>query len=313
LAAAQTLAPPRLAFERKLFVIRRLAEQQIDCGEIAGDAAFYISSLSSRTIVYKGMLLAEQLRDYFPDLSDPLFDSAIALVHSRFSTNTFPAWKRAHPSRFLAHNGEINTIKGNVNAMRARQTLFQSAAFGDDLPKRLPIIDEDGTDSAMFDNALEFLCWPAVPCPTPIMMMIPEPWEKHAEMSAEMRAFYAYHSALMEPWDGPASMGFSDGDSIGAVLDRNGCGRRATTVTERRPGDHGLRGRRARCAPGACAPQGAAWSRGGMLLVDTVAGRIVADDELKERIAAAHPYGEWLAEPICARWRSCRTADRARA
>lgn len=175
----ENLAADPLAFERKLFVIRRLAEKQIDCGEIGGDAAFYIASLSCRTLVYKGMLLAEQLRDYFPDLSDPLIDSAIALVHSRFSTNTFPAWKRAHPSRYLAHNGEINTIKGNVNAMRARQALFHSDLFGDDLPKVLPIIDEDGTDSAMFDNALEFLSLAGRSLPHAVMMMIPEPWEKN--------------------------------------------------------------------------------------------------------------------------------------
>ncbi len=283
-----------LDFERKLFVIRRLAEKQIDCGEVAGDAAFYIASLSCRTIVYKGMLLAEQLRNYFPDLSDPLVDSAIALVHSRFSTNTFPAWKRAHPSRYLAHNGEINTIKGNVNAMRARQALFRSDLFGDDLPKVLPIIDEDGTDSAMFDNALEFLSLAGRSLPHALMMMIPAPWEKDGEMSADLRAFYAYHSALMEPWDGPASIVFSDGRMIGAVLDRNGLrpSRYYVTTDDRVimaseigvldvPPEHvRFKGR---------------LQPGRMLLVDTAEGRIVGDDELKHRVASEHPYGEWLA------------------
>ena len=295
----ENLVADPLAFERKLFVIRRLAEKQIDCGEIAGDAAFYIASLSCRTLVYKGMLLAEQLRDYFPDLANPLVDSAIALVHSRFSTNTFPAWKRAHPSRYLAHNGEINTIKGNVNAMRARQALFTSALFGEDLPKVLPIIDEDGTDSAMFDNALEFLSLAGRSLPHAIMMMIPEPWEKDAEMSDEMRAFYAYHSALMEPWDGPASIVFSDGALVGAVLDRNGLrpSRYYVTTDDRviLASEVGVLDiapdqivRKARLQPGR------------MLLVDTVEGRIVTDEELKHHVAAEHPYAEWLAENMLA-------------
>ena len=286
-----------LAFERKLFVIRRLAEKQINCDLTGEDAAFYIASLSSRTIVYKGMLLAEQLRGYFPDLSDPLFHSAIALVHSRFSTNTFPAWRRAHPSRYLAHNGEINTIKGNVNAMRARQALFRSEAFGDDLPKVLPIIDEDGSDSAMFDNALEFLSLAGRSLPHAVMMMIPEPWEKDAAMSDEMRAFYAYHSALMEPWDGPASIVFSDGAMIGAVLDRNGLrpSRYYVTTDDRviMASEVGVLDvppeqvrRKGRLQPGR------------MLLVDTAAGRIVDDTELKHRVAGEHPYGEWLASNL---------------
>ncbi|HQF71356.1 MAG TPA: glutamate synthase subunit alpha, partial [Promineifilum sp.] len=219
-----------LAFERALFVLRRLAERAID-SPAGGAQVFYVVSLSSRTLVYKGMLLAEQLRDYFPDLSDPRFDSAIALVHSRFSTNTFPAWKRAHPNRILAHNGEINTIRGNVNAIKARQALFRSDAFGPDLARVLPVIDEDGTDSAMFDNALEFLVLAGRSLPEALMMMIPEPWEKHAGMSAAKRAFYAYHSALMEPWDGPAAIAFTDGAIVGAALDRNGLRPARYTVT----------------------------------------------------------------------------------
>ncbi len=288
------LSDDPLAFERKLFVIRRLAEKGIDCGQTADDAAFYIAALSCRTTVYKGMLLAEQLRPYFPDLSDPLFDSAIALVHSRFSTNTFPAWKRAHPSRYLAHNGEINTIKGNVNAMRARQTLFRSDAFGDDLPKVLPLIDEDGTDSAMFDNALEFLALAGRSLPHAIMMMIPEPWEKHPAMSADKRAFYAYHSALMEPWDGPASIVFSDGALIGAVLDRNGLrpSRYYVTTDDRviMASEVGVLD----VPPDAVRYKGRL-QPGRMLLVDTTDGRIVADDELKRRVAAEQAYADWLA------------------
>ncbi|MBP6016580.1 MAG: glutamate synthase large subunit [Candidatus Promineofilum sp.] len=286
-----------LAFERKLFVIRRLAEKQINCDQPGEDTPFYIASLSSRTVVYKGMLLAGQLRGYFPDLSDPLFDSAIALVHSRFSTNTFPAWRRAHPSRYLAHNGEINTIKGNVNAMRARQALFRSEAFGDDLPKILPIIDEDGSDSAMFDNALEFLSLAGRSLPHAMMMMIPEPWEKDAAMSDEMRAFYAYHSALMEPWDGPASIVFSDGAMIGAVLDRNGLRpSRYYVTTEDRvimASEVGVLD-----VPPEQIKHKGRLRPGRMLLVDTAAGRIIGDDELKHLVAGEHPYADWLAENL---------------
>ena len=282
-----------LAFERKLFVIRRLAEHGIDCAT-DGAQVFYIASLSCRTIVYKGMLLAEQVQPYFPDLGHSLFDSAIALVHSRFSTNTFPAWKRAHPNRILTHNGEINTIKGNVNAMRARQALFRSTAFGDDLARVLPIVDEDGTDSAMFDNALEFLVLAGRSLPEAIMMMIPEPWEKHAAMSAAKRAFYAYHSALMEPWDGPASMGFSDGTLVGAVLDRNGLRPSRYTITD---DDRVIMASEVGVLD--VPPEEVAYKGrlqpGRMLLIDTTAGRIIGDDELKHTIAAARPYAEWLA------------------
>ena len=212
-----------LAFERKLYVIRKRAEQAIRYnGHEQGDR-FYIASLSSRTIVYKGMLLADQVDAYYPDLLDPDMEAAIAVVHSRFSTNTFPSWERAHPYRYLIHNGEINTIRGNVNWMYARQSVLESELFGDDLEKfKQQIIDPDGSDSAQFDNALEFLHLAGRPLHHVAMMMIPEPWSNHESMSPERKAFYEYHATLMEPWDGPASIAFTDGTVVGAVLDRNG-------------------------------------------------------------------------------------------
>src|SRR5204863_9991507 len=183
---------------------------------------FYVSSLSCRTIVYKGMLTANQLSLYYPDLREPLVESALALVHSRFSTNTFPSWSRAHPYRYIAHNGEINTLRGNINWMRARESCMASDLFGADLKKLFPVVNEDGSDSAMFDNVLEFLVLAGRSLPHAMMMLIPEPWSGHESMSDEKKAFYAYHSCLMEPWDGPASIAFTDGIQIGACLDRNG-------------------------------------------------------------------------------------------
>jgi glutamate synthase (NADPH) large chain len=219
---AETLADDPLAFERKLYVIRKRAEHAIRYNaNIPGDR-FYMPSLSARTIVYKGMLLPEQVPAYFRELDDPDVESALALVHSRFSTNTFPSWERAHPYRYIIHNGEINTLRGNVNWMYARQSTFESALFGDDLGKILPVINNDGSDSAMFDEALEFLTLAGRPLHQVMMMMIPEPWSGHKTMDDAKKAFYEYHSTLMEPWDGPASIGFTDGTVIGATLDRNG-------------------------------------------------------------------------------------------
>ncbi|HUJ72008.1 MAG TPA: glutamate synthase subunit alpha, partial [Verrucomicrobiae bacterium] len=211
-----------MAFERKLYVVRKLAERGIRYAGIKGGNQFYIASLSHKTVVYKGMLMAEQLVPFYPDLDSPLMESALALVHSRFSTNTFPSWDRAHPYRYIAHNGEINTLRGNINWMHARESLLRSDLFGDDIKKLLPIINEDGSDSAMFDNYLEFLVLGGRSLPHAVMMMIPEPWSGHESMSDEKRAFYEYHGCLMEPWDGPASIAFTDGVKIGAVLDRNG-------------------------------------------------------------------------------------------
>ncbi len=284
-------------FERKLYVIRRLAEKQIHCDEVGGGRSFYIASLSARTIIYKGMLLAEQLRGYYPDLSHPLLASALALVHSRFSTNTFPSWERAHPYRYLIHNGEINTVQGNVNAMRARQALFASEVFGEDLPKVMPIIDDSGSDSAMFDNVLEFLTLAGRSLPHVVMMMVPEPWERHESMPDDKRAFYAYHSALMEPWDGPASMAFTDGSVVCAVLDRNGLRPSRYYVTT---DDVVIMGSEVGVLdiPAEKIVHKGRLRPGRMLVVDTAAGRIIADDELKHAMAAAQPYAHWLAENL---------------
>src|SRR6266581_790950 len=282
-----------LAFERKLYVIRRRAENALRYGDIAGGAYFYVPSLSYKTIIYKGMLTPCQVATFYPDLSDPLVETAIAVFHSRFSTNTFPSWARSHPYRYLIHNGEINTLRGNENWMHARQAMLASTLFGDDLPKRFPIIQDDGSDSAKFDNCLEFLTLSGRSLPQAMMMMIPEPWENHESMSDEKRAFYQYHSSLMEPWDGPASIAFTDGIQIGAVLDRNGLRPSRYYVTKDDlvvmssevgvldiPPDRVLR--KGRLQPGR------------IFLVDTAEQRIVSDEELKERISRQAPYGEWL-------------------
>ncbi|MFL6619529.1 MAG: glutamate synthase subunit alpha, partial [Povalibacter sp.] len=211
-----------LAFERKLYVIRKRAYSEIRASTLEGAASWYVASLSHKTLVYKGMLLTAQLGQYFADLSDPTMETALALVHSRFSTNTFPSWDRAHPYRYVAHNGEINTVRGNANWMHAREALFQSEAFDEDISKILPIINPNGSDSAMFDNTLELLVLAGRSLPHAMMMMIPEPWSNHQTMDDAKRAFYQYHSCLMEPWDGPASICFTDGKQIGALLNRNG-------------------------------------------------------------------------------------------
>ncbi|MEI8044609.1 MAG: glutamate synthase large subunit, partial [Verrucomicrobiota bacterium] len=283
-----------LAFERKLYVIRKRAENAIRySGKVAGGEFFYISSLSCRTVVYKGMLLTEQLESYYPDLSHPVMDSALALVHSRFSTNTFPSWNRAHPYRYVAHNGEINTLRGNVNWMHAREALFESDLFGDDLKKLLPVVCADGSDSAMFDNCLELLVLSGRSLPHAMMMMIPEPWTKHESMSPEKRAFYEYHSCLMEPWDGPASIAFTDGKRIGAVLDRNGLRPSRYYVTTDdlviMASEVGVLD-----VPAERVRQKGRLQPGRMFLIDTEEGRIVADEEIKQKIASEQPYREWL-------------------
>jgi glutamate synthase (NADPH) large chain len=281
------------AFERKLYVVRKRAENEIrDSGnEDAG--TFYIPSLSCRTVVYKGLVLATQLTNFYRELSDPDVTSALCLVHQRFSTNTFPSWQRAHPYRYIAHNGEINTLRGNVNWMHARQSLLASPLFGDDLKKLFPIIEADGSDSANFDNVLELLLQSGRSLPHAMAMLIPEAWAGNPHMRPEKRAFYEYHACLMEPWDGPAAIAFTDGRVIGATLDRNGLrpGRYVVThddvvvmaseagVLDIAPEQVKMKGR---------------LQPGKMFLVDTVEGRIVTDREIKTRLAAQQPYAEWL-------------------
>src|SRR5882724_6003166 len=284
------------AFERKLYVIRKIAEQTIRYEDkISGGKWFYVSSLSARTIVYKGMLMTTQMADYYPDLRDETMVTALALVHSRFSTNTFPSWDRAHPNRYIAHNGEINTLRGNVNWMKARQMLFASKLFGADIKKILPVINTDGSDSAQFDNCVEMLVMAGRELPHAMMMMIPEPWENHESMDAEHRAFYEFHSCLIEPWDGPASMAFTDGKMIGACLDRNGLRPSRYYVTK---DDMVIMASEAGVLP--VSPdrilQKGRLQPGRMFLVDTEQGRIVADEELKKKYAGAQPYQKWLDE-----------------
>ena len=285
------------AFERKLYIIRRRAEQAIRYAKSSANAAFYICSLSYKTLVYKGMLMSEQLGQYFPELDDPSFQSALALVHSRFSTNTFPSWERAHPYRYISHNGEINTLRGNINWMHARQAMMQSEVFGPELKKILPVICPDGSDSAMFDNCLELLVLAGRSLPHAVMMMILELWQNHETMSAEKKAFYEYHRYLMEPWDGPASISFTDGLRIGAVLDRNGLRPSRYYVTKDdlviMASEVGVLD-----IPAERIAHKGRLQPGRMLLVDTEAGRIVADEEIKHQIATAYPYRQWLDKQV---------------
>ena len=281
------------AFNRRLYIINQRATNEIRRADV--DEHWYVCSLSTRTIIYKGMLMPVQVDQYYPELRDPAMESAIALVHSRFSTNTFPSWDRAHPYHYLAHNGEINTLRGNVNWMNARQNLFESALFGDDIKKVLPIINDNGSDSAMFDNCLELLVMSGRSLPHAVMMMVPEPWENHSGMSDEKRAFYEYHSCLMAPWDGPAAIAFTDGRCIGAVLDRNGLRPSRYYITS---DDLVIMASEAgvlKIDPSRVLSKGRL-QPGQMFLVDTEQGRIVPDEEIKSELAAANPYGQWLKE-----------------
>ncbi|MFN4850419.1 glutamate synthase large subunit, partial [Microcystis sp.] len=282
-----------LAFERKLYVIRKrshLSRQSFN-------RYWYPCSISSRTIVYKGQLMPVQVGDYFPDLHDPDFQSALGLVHSRFSTNTFPSWERAHPYRYIAHNGEINTLRGNINWMHARQSMFASPLFGEDIKRIQPVINIEGSDSLIFDNALELMVLSGRSLPHAVMMMIPEPWAAHESMSDEKKAFYEYHSCLMEPWDGPASIAFTDGTMMGAVLDRNGLRPSRYYVTK---DDLVIMASEAGVLP--IEPERVAFKGrlqpGRMFLVDMKEGRIVADEEIKAGIANAKPYRQWLNENL---------------
>ena len=281
--------------ERKLYVIRKRLEITVAASDLPNRGDFYIPSLSCRTIVYKGLLLAPQIARFYPELSDPSVISALCLVHQRFSTNTFPTWQLAHPFRYIAHNGEINTVRGNVNWMYARQDILESPLFGEDIKKLFPIIQPHGSDSANFDNALELLVLSGRSLPHAMAMLIPEAWSNNPNMNPEKRAFYEYHCSLMEPWDGPAAVTFTDGRMIGATLDRNGLRPARYLVTHDdlivmssetgvlpvKPEEVKMKGR---------------LQPGKMLLVDTVQGRIVSDKELKKTLASRQPYGEWLAK-----------------
>lgn len=284
-------APDELAFERKLYVIRKQAHMAIRHAGI--DQHWYPTSISCRTLVYKGMLMPVQVGQYYPDLSHPQMESALGLVHSRFSTNTFPSWERSHPYRYIAHNGEINTLRGNINWMHARQSMFESEVFGEDLQRAQPLINIDGSDSTIFDNTLELLTLAGRSLPHAMMMMIPEPWSGHESMGPEKQAFYEYHACLMEPWDGPASIAFTDGTMIGAVLDRNGLRPSRYYVTK---DDRVIMASEAGVlpvAPDQVVKKGRL-EPGRMFLVNMQEGRIVADQEIKQDIATAHPYQEWL-------------------
>ncbi|HYA36488.1 MAG TPA: glutamate synthase large subunit, partial [Candidatus Binataceae bacterium] len=282
------------ALERKLYVIRKRATNEATAQlGLVDPELFYFCSLSGRTIVYKGQLISHQIPEFYPDLSDPLITTALAMVHQRFSTNTFPSWDRAHPYRFISHNGEINTLRGNVNWMHAREKLFASPLFGHDIAKLRPIIEPNGSDSAMFDNCLELLVRTGRSIQHAVMMMIPEAWQNDPLMDPKKRAFYEFHSCMMEPWDGPASIAFTDGIRIGAVLDRNGLRPSRYLVTKDglvvMASETGVLDipienveRKGRLQPGR------------MFLVDTALGRIVHDEEIKGELAARQPYQEWL-------------------
>jgi len=279
------------AFERKLYVIRCQIENAVRAAHI--DERFFICSLSRRTIVYKGLLIPHQIPLFFPDLADARYKSALALIHSRFSTNTFPSWSRAHPFRYICHNGEINTLRGNVNWMHARQSQFASERFGADMQKLLPVISPNGSDSEGFDNALEAVTHTGRSLPHAVMMMIPEAWQHHESMSDSKRAFYEYHATMMEPWDGPASIAFTDGTVVGAVLDRNGLRPSRYVVTK-----DDLIVMASEVGVLDIAPERVAFKSrlepGRLFLVDTAQGCIVDDGEIKEGMAARQPYRQWL-------------------
>ncbi|MDX2150350.1 MAG: glutamate synthase large subunit [Bryobacteraceae bacterium] len=281
--------------ERRLYVVRKRAESEIAAADIRDKSFFYLPSLSARTVVYKGLLLAPQISEFYRELSDPDATSALCLVHQRFSTNTFPSWQLAHPFRYICHNGEINTIRGNAAWMYARQHVMKSPLFGDDIKKLFPIIPPGGSDSAMLDNAVELLTLAGRSLPHVMAMLIPEAWDADSTMHADKRAFYEYHASLMEPWDGPAAVAFTDGRLIGATLDRNGLRPARWLVTHDdmliMASETGVLPVKAEDvkAKGRLQP-------GKMLLVDTIQGRIVPDEEIKQSLWSRQPYAKWLAE-----------------
>src|SRR5687767_8598444 len=281
------------ALERKLYVIRKTASAAIQKLNLTHSREYYGPSMSSRTVVYKGLLLADQVGTYHRDLNDPRLVSALALVHQRFSTNTFPEWPLAHPYRMVAHNGEINTVKGNFNWMRAREGVMKSPVLGDDLKKLYPISFEGQSDTATFDNTLELLTMSGYPLAHAAMMMIPEAWEQHTLMDERRRAFYEYHASMLEPWDGPAAMVFTDGKQIGATLDRNGLRPARYIVTD---DDLVVMASESGVLP---IPENKIVKKwrlqpGRMFLIDLEQGRIVDDEELKNQFAFAKPYRQWI-------------------
>src|SRR5580704_1136940 len=291
IGAASGMSPDQL--ERKLYVVRKRAESEIAATDLPDKNFFYIPSLSSRTIIYKGLLLANQISEFYQELSDPDAVSALCLVHQRFSTNTFPSWPLAHPYRYLCHNGEINTVRGNVNWMNAREKVLSSELFGADLKKTFPVIAPGGSDSASLDNAVELLTLSGRSLPHVMAMLMPEAWDADSTMLDEKRAFYEYHASLMEPWDGPAAVAFTDGKWLGATLDRNGLRPARYLVTTSnelilasetgvlpiKPEEVQYKGR---------------LQPGRMLLVNLEEHRIVPDEEIKHMLASRQPYGEWL-------------------
>src|SRR5690606_6098243 len=303
--------------ERKLYVIRKMASHAIQKMNLKHGKEYFVPSISVRTVVYKGLLLADQVGRYYGDLADPRADSALALVHQRFSTNTFPAWPLAHPYRMVAHNGEINTVKGNFNWLRAREGVMQSPVLGEDLKKLYPIVYEGQSDTATFDNCLELLVMSGYSLAHAMMMMIPEAWEQHAEMDEARRAFYEYHAAMMEPWDGPAAIVFTDGRQIGATLDRNGLRPARYVITD---DDFVILASEAGVLS---VPQRKIVKKwrlqpGKMFLIDLELGRIIEDKQLKEQLSNSKPYRQWierlrikletLPEPAKAELQECRSS-----
>jgi len=287
----------RKDFERRLYLVRQRTENAIEFSDLPREAreTFYICLLSANRMVYKGMLTADQLRLYYPDLAEADFESALAMVHSRFSTNTFPSWDRAHPYRYVAHNGEINTLRGNRNWMRARSGSMQSEAFGDELAKLFPILTESGSDTATFDNCLQFLALNGRSLPHSVLMMIPEAWQAHELMNPDLKAFYEYHACLMEPWDGPASVTFTNGRQIGAVLDRNGLRPSRYYVTK---DDLVIMASEVGVLPIDPANVKQKWrlQPGKIFLIDTDKGRIIDDKEIKDELVAKRPWRQWIEE-----------------
>ncbi|MFM8446272.1 MAG: glutamate synthase central domain-containing protein, partial [Actinomycetota bacterium] len=297
------------ALERKLYVIRKTASSAIQRLRLTHSQEYYVPSMSSRTIVYKGLLLADQVGDYYLDLQDSRCTSALALVHQRFSTNTFPQWALAHPYRMVAHNGEINTVKGNYNWMRAREGVMSSPVLGADLQKLYPISFAGQSDTATFDNCLELLVASGYPMAQAAMMMIPEPWEQHATMDETRRAFYEYHAAMLEPWDGPASIVFTDGRQIGATLDRNGLRPSRYCITD---DDLVIMASESGVLPVSESKIVRKWrlQPGKMFLIDLEHGRMINDEELKSSLSKAKPYKQWI-ENLRIRLDSLGQADRS--